>query len=74
MKKLTFDYYMQIDYSETVSSCHFTIKCLPKETLRQRAENVKVLLSPDVPTVWEGTLLEMPRFTDGMTWRTPPFP
>lgn len=49
MKKLTFDYYMQIDYSETVSSCHFTIKCLPKETLRQRAENVKVLLSPDVP-------------------------
>ena len=49
MKKLTFDYYMQIDYSETVSSCHFTIKCLPKKTLRQRAENVKVLLSPDVP-------------------------
>lgn len=49
MKKLTFDYYMQITYSEVVSSCHFTIKCLPKETLRQRPENVKVLLSPDVP-------------------------
>ena len=49
MKKLTFDYYMQITYSEAVSSCHFTIKCLPKETLRQRPENVKVQLSPDVP-------------------------
>lgn len=48
MKKLTFDYYMQIDYSEVVSSCHFTIKCLPKETLRQRVEKVKIQLSPDV--------------------------
>ncbi len=49
MKKLTFDYYMQIDYSETVSSCHFTIKCLPKDTVRQRAGKVRVQLSPDVP-------------------------
>ena len=49
MKKLTFDYYMQIDYSETVSSCHFTIKCLPKDTLRQRAGKVTVQLSPNVP-------------------------
>lgn len=49
MKKLTFDYEMQITYSEVVSSCHFTIKCLPKETLRQRPEHVKVQLSPDVP-------------------------
>lgn len=49
MKKLTFDYYMQIDYSEPVSSCHFTIKCLPQETLRQRVENMQIRLSPDVP-------------------------
>lgn len=49
MKKLTFDYYMQIDYSEPVSSCHFTIKCLPQETLRQRVENIQIRLSPDVP-------------------------
>lgn len=48
MKKLNFDYYMQIDYSEVVSSCHFTIKCLPKETLRQRVERVTIQLSPDV--------------------------
>ena len=48
MKKLTFDYYMQIDYSEVVSSCHFTIKCLPKETLRQRVGEVTIKLSPDV--------------------------
>lgn len=49
MKKLTFDYYMQIDYSEPVSSCHFTIKCLPQETLRQRVENIQIHLSPNVP-------------------------
>lgn len=48
MKKLNFDYYMQIDYSEVVSSCHFTIKCLPKETLRQRVGEVTIQLSPDV--------------------------
>lgn len=48
MKKLNFDYYMQIDYSEVVSSCHFTIKCLPKETLRQRVGEVTIRLSPDV--------------------------
>ncbi|MCM1415700.1 MAG: transglutaminase family protein [bacterium] len=49
MKKLTFDYYMQIDYSEVVSSCHFTIKCLPQETLRQRVEEINIQLSPNVP-------------------------
>lgn len=49
MKKLVFDYYMQLDYSEEVFSCYFTIKGLPKETLRQKVERVKVQLSPDVP-------------------------
>lgn len=49
MRRLHFDYYMQIEYSEPVSSCHFTIKCMPKETFRQRVEEVKVNLSPDVP-------------------------
>lgn len=48
VKILNFSYYMQIDYSEVVSSCHFTIKCLPRETLRQRIEEVEVELSPDV--------------------------
>ena len=49
MKKLTFDYDMQINYSEPVSSCHFTIKCQPKDTLRQRVEKLTIRLSPDVP-------------------------
>lgn len=35
MKKLHFDYYMQIDYSEAVSRCHFTIKCVPQSNKRQ---------------------------------------
>ena len=49
MKRLQFDYFMKIDYSEAVSLCHFTIKCFPKNTLRQRVEGVSIALSPAVP-------------------------
>jgi len=49
MKRLHFDYFMKIDYSEAVSLCHFTIKCFPKNTLRQKAEGLSVALSPAVP-------------------------
>lgn len=48
MNRLDFDYQMQIDYSEVVSSCHFTIKCIPQNTLRQRTEDISIALSPDV--------------------------
>lgn len=40
MKKLFFDYHMQISYSEPVTCCHYTIKCLPKDTDRQRVEEL----------------------------------
>lgn len=48
MKRLYFDYMMQIEYSETVSLCHFTIKCIPGDTLRQKVEEICVALSPAV--------------------------
>lgn len=47
-KKLHFDYYMQIDYSEVVKVCHFTIKCFPQDTERQTLEGLKIELFPDV--------------------------
>lgn len=36
MKKLSYDYYMEIGYSIPVQVCHFTIKCFPQDTERQR--------------------------------------
>lgn len=47
MKKLHFTYHMQIDYSEEVAKCNFTIKCIPKDTNRQKIENTKISLEPD---------------------------
>lgn len=49
MKRLYFDYLMKIEYSEAVSLCHFTIKCFPKNTLRQKVGGVSVALTPAVP-------------------------
>lgn len=49
MKRLQFDYFMKIEYSEAVSLCHFTIKCFPRNTLRQRVEGVSIALTPAVP-------------------------
>lgn len=46
MKQLHFDYYMQIHYSEPVSTCHYTIKCIPPDTDRQKISQVLVELSP----------------------------
>lgn len=46
MKKLHFNYYMQINYSEDVSSCNYTIKCIPQTTSRQRPYNLDVSFSP----------------------------
>lgn len=47
MKKLHFTYNMQIEYSESVSKCNFTIKCIPKDTIRQKIENLIIKLDPD---------------------------
>lgn len=46
MKELEFDYYMQIDYSEPVSKCNFTIKCIPEDNMRQRIEDVIIDMYP----------------------------
>lgn len=47
VKQLHFDYDMQIDYSEMVSSCHYTIKCFPFDTKRQKVGELSIVLSPD---------------------------
>lgn len=51
MKKLHFDYYMQIDYSEAVSKCHFTIKCVPQSNKRQVIEQINIDLFP--PSIYQ---------------------
>lgn len=46
MKNLIFDYYMQIDYSEPVSKCNYTIKCIPKDNNRQKVGTLKIDMFP----------------------------
>lgn len=47
MKCLIFNYYMQIDYSAPVAKCNYTIKCIPKNTDRQKIDDIKITLFPD---------------------------
>lgn len=47
MKKLHFDYRMEIVYSEPVERCHYTLKCVPGDTHRQRVESLKAELLPE---------------------------
>lgn len=49
MKRLHFDYYMQIDYTVQVEKCYFTIKCIPKNNARQVIGNIDIELFPSVP-------------------------
>lgn len=49
MKKLHFDYSMQINYSEPVSTCHYTIKCIPPDTGMQKLERSDIALSVKEP-------------------------
>lgn len=46
MTKLHFTYEMQIEYSIEVARCNFTIKCVPKDTKRQKIEDVQIRLFP----------------------------
>lgn len=46
MKKLHFDYYMQLAYSEQVQKCHFTIKCIPQSGDRQKIEEINIEIEP----------------------------
>ncbi len=47
MKKLYFDYHMQIKYEEPVGTCHFTIKCIPTDTNMQHVEKSDIVLEPE---------------------------
>lgn len=47
MQKLYFDYSMQIIYSEPAVSCHYTIKCIPPTTKRQRVEWTEPEIEPE---------------------------
>lgn len=46
MKKLHFDYYMELSYEEWIRECHFTIKCIPRNTQRQRIEKISMEVEP----------------------------
>ncbi len=45
---LSFDYRMRINYTEPVSRCFFTIKCIPKDTLRQSLLDYRLSILPPV--------------------------
>lgn len=47
MKKLHFDYCMQIVYSSPINRCYYKMKCIPVNSDRQRLENLQVELSPE---------------------------
>ena len=47
MKKLHFDYYMNITYETPVTICHYTIKCIPADTDRQHLEDIQIELMPE---------------------------
>lgn len=46
MKNLSFDYYMQIDYTTEVARCNYTIKCLPKTNARQIIQEYHIEMCP----------------------------
>jgi len=46
VKSLHFDYYMELEYSQPVRKCHFTIKCIPRDTCRQRVERISIDVEP----------------------------
>ncbi len=48
MKDLHYVYDMLIEYSIDVNRCNFTIRCNPKDTMRQKIRDTKILLEPDV--------------------------
>lgn len=52
MKKLHFDYCMEIKYSKDVSWCCYTIKCIPTDNERQRITNLKLDMTPETRPEW----------------------
>jgi len=52
VKKLHFDYLMEIGYSVDVSWCCYTIKCIPADSERQRISNMKIDMIPETRPEW----------------------
>ncbi|MGN0347474.1 MAG: transglutaminase family protein [Lachnospiraceae bacterium] len=52
MKNLHFDYAMEIEYSEDVNICYYTIKCIPMDNERQKISNLSIEMIPDAKPEW----------------------
>ncbi|MCR4637091.1 MAG: transglutaminase family protein [Butyrivibrio sp.] len=52
MKRLHFDYCMEIRYSADVSWCCYTIKCIPKDNDRQKISNTWIDMIPETKKEW----------------------
>ena len=48
MSRLHFDYVMTLAFSEPAAECHYTIKCLPKNTDIQKISDIKIRLIPEM--------------------------
>ena len=46
MSKLQFDYGMQLHYSEPVTQCHYTLKCIPQNTEMQKITDLNIAIEP----------------------------
>ena len=46
MRKLQFEYRMELTYSNMVNESHYTLKCLPRDTDMQRITDLSVTIAP----------------------------
>lgn len=46
MSRLHFDYWMELSYTQPVTQCHYTFKCLPKDTDMQKITELKISVTP----------------------------
>lgn len=47
MSRLHFDYWMEISFTEPVVDCHYTIKCLPKDSDMQKISDLDIRVFPE---------------------------
>lgn len=47
MRTLHFEYWTDIAYSQPVSACHYTLKCLPQDTDMQHILDLEIVIEPD---------------------------
>lgn len=47
MSKLQFEYRMTLNYSQPISECHYTLKCLPPDTDMQQISQLQISITPD---------------------------